>query len=532
LLKGRDFICSNNFFYAVLFIGMLVMVFPFGLRYYTFSDDWFSLGLLSYYRTNIWQDGVLRYGLHGFRPIAGLLEIYVVSAFWPNVWVVLLGITMLRFATILLLHGIFEKCNVTWGRFAVVFFAFFPTLTEATYWLSASVRVVIGSFLSVLAAYAILKFVNYHSTYEKENPLSSGKGIFHPAVWLAIAFFSGFVANGFYEQGIVFTFVMTMGVLLLNYKKITRKWIFAWPVANLLTIIVHHIIFWDTHTWLGNRAGVESNFFAQIPRVLRMIWQTMRNEQVPTFVNTFEWGFAFLLREHLWLIVIVGMLSVALAYCVAVDATKEFGLKSSVLVGAVLCVSTLSIFFVIADSAMFVRNLYYSLIGLAIFIGIGVQFVRIKAVRGMIAALLIFVFACGYIMEVETLRRIERYDSHIITQLVDKLDNSETESIFLFGTRWTYVPSINPRYASQLRSGWSATAHFRYIYWRENGVRTNCVIQPIHHGEYMYLSDSPTFGIDQYMTVRWLYLDGEYLKFVDTGEIFGTMAEHVGFWQR
>jgi len=506
--RCKAIIVNKKFFYGVLLVAMLVQTFPFGLRYFPFSDDWFSLGMFSMYRSNIWSEAVLRYGLHGFRPLAGLLEVYVLSAFWPNMWIVLLGMVLLRFFAILMLDNILEKCKITWGRAATVFFAFFPTLTESTYWLSASVRIVAGSFLSILAAYAILNFIN------RENRKQ----------WLVIAIVCGFFANGFYEQGIIFTFVLTMGVMLINYRKIKSKLLFIWPFANLATIGVHYIVFRDVNPWLNTRAGVEQNIFRQFPQTLSVIGRTFVREQAPTVSRSFRWGFEFLFREHLILVLIVIVLSVTLAIFVAHDSRENNNKLRSVFVAIILFACTLSVFFVITSSDIFVRNFYYSLIGLAILGEVTVRFIPWRAVKAALAGLMIFVFLSGYILEVDTLRRIEHYDSKIIANLVDELDCNN--DIWLFGVRWVYSPSINPRYTSQIRIDWAATAHFRYVYKSRNGTRPTNWITPVMSGYTVTLdfTERNVFGILPHtQDVKRLEFDGHNLLIADTGEIFGYL---------
>jgi len=510
LIIPRDFFKSKVFFYAVLLIAMMVQTFPFGLQYFPFSDDWFSLGAFSFITENIWQDAVLHYGLHGFRPVAGLLEVYVLSWFWPNMWPVLLAVTLMRFFTILMLDKILEKSNVTWGRVAAVFFAFFPALTESTYWLSASVRVVVGSFLSMLAAYAILKFL--HKQYWERG-----------VKWLVIAIVSGFLANGFYEQGIVFTFVLTMGVLLLHRDKIRSNLLYVWPFANLAAIIVHYIVFWNASSWLGERADVDLNIFQQFPRAVSMIVRVFYHEQFPTVSRAFRWGFVFLFREHLLLVIIIAILSVLLAFSVSADDTENENSVRSIVVALVLSVCTLSVFFVIADSWIYVRNYYYSLIGIAIIVEIFARLLPWRRVKCALLGMMMFVFLSGYVLEVDSLRRIERYDSKIIAQLVDKLDGDDSDEAWLFGTRWLYSPSINPRITSQIRMDWAATAHFRYLYTRAHGEGPSHWIIPVMNGQAVDLdfANPNIFGIDDDLQVRRLIVVGQDILFADSGEAFG-----------
>jgi hypothetical protein len=134
-----SFFENDRNFYIVLLSVILIANFPFGFRYFAFSDDYNAYGVFSLFRENIWTDVMLRFNIYGMRPLAGLTDAYIIAWFWRGgMAFVLLAITAMRFGSIYLLDKIFTKSGIVWGRAAAVFFAVFPALTEAAYWVSAS----------------------------------------------------------------------------------------------------------------------------------------------------------------------------------------------------------------------------------------------------------------------------------------------------------------------------------------------------------------------------------------------------------
>ena len=519
--KLISFFENKTAFYIVLFCAMLVKNFPFGFQYFPFSDDFNAYGVYSLYSGNLWQDVVLRYTLYGFRPLAGLLDAYIISRFWPNLAIVLFVIFVMHFVTIFLLDNLFSQSGIVWGRAAAVFFAFFPTLTESVYWISASARIVTTAFFCVLAAFAMLKFIYREGRHR---------------LWLALALVSGIVAQGFYEQGILFTFVFTLGLLFLHRKALPHKALFAWPFVNLAIIGTHYMIFRDI-SQLGPRAQVTGDFFGQLPVVADRIVTTFVREQGPTVFNTVHWGIRQLFAEHLPLLLLVVFFSLLLALFVVFDRRGVLGsgrkTVRSLLVGLVLATSTLTIFFVLAESWVWVRNFFYAVIGLAIFVEVAARAIRgthlgVRIGKGIAAFFAIFICFSGFILEVDSIRLVERYDRQIVTSLMEEVERlepgDEVNQIWLFGLRWTYTRMINPRITSQIRLDWALDGAYLALSRTPSAERPHWMI-PVMDGQDTHIDfdHDSLLGLDETLAVRELRFEDGVLFFADTGVIFGLI---------
>jgi len=520
--KVSSFFESNRNFYLILFAAMLVRSFPFGFVYFTFSDDHNAYGIFALFQENLWHDVVLRYELFGFRPLAGLTDAYIISRFWDNMAFVLLAVTALQFATILLLDSVFAKSGIMWGRAAAVFFAFFPALTESAYWINASSRIVTSAFFAALACFAVLKFI-----YKEAGHL----------FWLAVALLSGILAQGFYEQGAIFAFTLTFGILILHRKAIEHKVLFIWPFINLSMIITHYYIFRNVG-YLSDRAEIAgADGLSLIPTIIARIGRAFVLEQAPTVINALRWGIAGLIADHLPLMIVIVLLSFVLACFAVVDGTLKrdasISVVWSIIAGLTLSLSTLSIFFILADAWIWVRNFYYTVIGLAILVQMAVNVLfyyrsnrAVMALKYTFAFAVVFVFISSFILEVDSLRKTDYYDRLIVSNMINEIDRLGTrndQTVWLFGLRWNYERKINPRIVSSIREDWAINGHFGAATHRKAHERPWIV--PVMNDQMTDIdfSDDVLLGLDIYFNVSALYFDGNYLVFVESGEVFGIL---------
>ena len=527
--KFISFFENKRNFYIVLLAAMLLKNFPFGFRYFLFADDYNQYGVYALWKENLWHNVITRYSLYGYRPLAGITDVYFISRLWGNLEFVLLIFVLLHFLTIYLLDSVFERSDITWGRAAAIFFGFFPAMTESAYWISASSRIVTSAFFGASAVFAILEFIYKEGRYR---------------VWLAAAMICGLLAQGFYEQGAIFAFTLMIIILIVHRKAIRNKLIFAWPFINLAIIGAYYYIFRDVGLFSSRAEIAENSFFANIPLMINRIVTVFIKEQGPTVINSLRWGIGRLFAEHLPLAIIVAVFSVLLGFFICFDKLeiyreKEqngFGKKAaySLLAGIILTICTLSLFFILDGAWVWVRNFFYAIIGLGILVEIAVLLIRInrhkalglgvKAVKTAFAVIAVFVFFCGFILEVESLRLVEKYDDLIVSNLVAKVERmklKDVKTIWLFGTQWSYAAQINPRITSQVRVDWALNGHYTVT----SGNRREQWIVPVMAGA----AAKPDFesdvllGLDSELNIRELKYDGYNLLFADTGAIFGSI---------
>jgi len=522
-IKSRtlSFINSNIYFYVVLFVTMLVTNFPFGFRYFPFADDYNQYGVYSLYRTDIWQNVMVRFSNYGMRPLAGLTDAYVIAWFWGQLHWVLLAIVVLRFCTIVLLDNVLKRSNIVWGRAAAVFFAFFPGIAESAYWISASSRIVVSAFFALFAAHAMLNFL-YHARWRK--------------CWFALAIISGFLAQGYYEQGIIFSFVIIFGLLIIHRKAISNKLLHIWPFVNLLVIGTHYFFMRNVGHLYTRSALTVGNPFGQAFIIFTRVMQTFYCDHTMTAIHTIRWGAMELAANYTILAIIISLLGIMLACSIAFDKMPEChenknNFRLSFIAGIVLFTSTFGIFVVLKNAWIFARNTFFSIIGLGIFVEIAVKSLRFDryvgtmVLKAVIAFLFTTLFTFSYILEVQSIQRTERNDAFIVSNLVDvakSLDITIDDTVWVLGLLQSYEQKINARITSQIIDSWAIKGHFEAV--TRNSRSPNFI--PIMSGAAVNFSDYDfLLGLDENLNVRVLELQNGELFFVDTGETFGIVKE-------
>lgn len=171
--------------YIILLCGIVRMGI-YGFSYYPLLDDYIQFGVYP----NI-PNAYIKLQLYRQRPLAGLFDIYVWS---KNPDLSFFIITVLHCVSAYLLILVFNGCGIKAGLLFACCFVLCPLNTEASYWLSASVRIVFPVFIASLAAYFLSK--------EKYAP-----------------FYILFVVSIlFYEQCAVFSFLLC-GMTAISQKR-------------------------------------------------------------------------------------------------------------------------------------------------------------------------------------------------------------------------------------------------------------------------------------------------------------------------
>ncbi len=158
----------------------------FGYRYFPLLDDYIQLN--TYPKT---PEVYFTLELYRQRPLATLFDIFIWSRSLNLSFFI---ITLMHCGAACLLTNVFNKCGFKTGLLFAVIFVLCPLNTEATYWISASGRIVTAVFFAALAAYILCR----------------GNMIFYYIFFIASLLF--------YEQAAVFSFLLSLTVIL-SFKK-------------------------------------------------------------------------------------------------------------------------------------------------------------------------------------------------------------------------------------------------------------------------------------------------------------------------
>ena len=191
-----------------------------GWQYHAFRDDWFTLGY-----PNFWHGGsrwqfYRSYRLDSYRPLSFLVDIELLSRFWPHITIVAAMILAFMFWSAMMWRQAFSRL---WG---LPFWGFVPLMLwlpltdEGQYWITASVGIVLGLWFLGWAWLFLARFVQ-----DQRSSLSRSLG------WIAMTLaFLG--ADLCYEQ-YWFSVIGLMAVIALKYR---RQWLplLASPLLSLM----------------------------------------------------------------------------------------------------------------------------------------------------------------------------------------------------------------------------------------------------------------------------------------------------------
>ena len=151
-----------------LFFAIILKNAYYLFAYLPVADDNNSYGI---YRlsSNIIQDVILHYNLHTVRPALAFMDPYIWSKLWDCLGAAFFIITIIHFLSCILLYKIFELLDMKIGIVAIAIFALLPLGSDATYWLSASTRIIVGLFFLLLSVYLLCLYLKKGS--DKKRPL-------------------------------------------------------------------------------------------------------------------------------------------------------------------------------------------------------------------------------------------------------------------------------------------------------------------------------------------------------------------------
>jgi hypothetical protein len=452
---------NKSVLFWVIFAAAMALKFGYDkFKYYPVLDDWLQYGAYQLYKNPIRV--FLNYSYHT-RPLASLFDVVVWGPFWPDLTVPFIVITLLHFTSCYLLYRILEKVSIPFGIPAALIFGLMPLGNEATYWLSASTRLVVGLFCMLVSLYLLTESMD-----KKEK-----KGYIF-GFWLF-----QLVSFCFYEQIIALGFVSSL-LLLLWKKKQFNKWhVFALPVLNTALIAGYYILFkaGGNAAQRGNLDGadplwlhiagvfhqfydiaytVHSDYYTQaLPHAIRMLIQTK--------------SYAYFLAI---VIVSIGIGWAAWRMKRSKDGSKRIGIR--LLIGLIAAVVPLAPFFLIQDTGLALRNVFPSMVGLAILVDALLDLfdssMASRMVYGALAACLSFVFILAGVADIQDYKRVSQIDRSVAEQIVkvgsQQHKMSGTYPAYLFGAQESLVP-VNVFFLNHIRnvtsSDWALSGSVRAV---------------------------------------------------------------------
>ncbi len=402
--------------FATLFLDitfailLLLKVFGAGFLYFPVLDDYIQYGSYPLYE-NL-KHVYLDIGTISARPFASLLDPAVWGASFPNMALQLLVITALLFFSAKMFHRVAHFFGARIKPVLYAVYLLLPLGFEATYWISASTRIVVGLFFAALSAYILVKF------FENERKL-----LLIPCALSAI------LSVGFYESVAVFSCLLLILLIVkhaLDEKDKKSLWLLSIPVFAAIAFLVYYLLC-SSIGGIGSRATTFtlSGIFPRIKECAVQFWDIFTRGLIETtfvgfkdgLVRLYELGASSLITAVCFLIFsgFIAYLSSKLPFC----ADKKY----CVPVGILLTIVPLLPYVFIGDVWLTYRSVFVCLFGLILLTApLDAFLIRTPLLRAVCVFLLVFVYAIGGVNELLTYKEVYETDNELLTAIVGHLD--------------------------------------------------------------------------------------------------------------
>lgn len=490
-------------FYWVAFLSIMLIKYGFyNFRYYPVIDDWIQYGCFSLIK-EIFKEIIIGTGTYTTRPLASLSDPYIWAQFWGNMWITFLIITLLHFVSGYLLYKVFEYNKLNVGLIFLIIFGLLPLGTEATYWISASSRLVAGIFFMALSLYLLSLLI--HKNYKN----------YKNRIILVLFFITNLTSLGYYESIIVLSVFGSILMILLNWKLLKNKWIVIIPFINFSIIGLYYRLFDHVEQATSRVQYVKSDYFEHFAHVFDKITDVWGRAHIPLYTRGLIRGINELLNNGAYFYLFLIFLFTGIAAFLAFKEKDEADIKNHIIkivLGGALFWVPYSINFILENVWISNRNAFTSFIGLGLIVEGAIYIVishRLrKYIKGLVIAVLVPVFIIINISEITDYKNVSETDKLICTNIVNAAQGTgfwegKTNAI-LFNTFPVYVEQ-NMYYHEHINnvtvSDWALTGCVMAVS-RNRNVRN---ISPVANEQIFSLDDDITsldlFGMDSSMDV-------------------------------
>lgn len=440
--------------YLSLLLVMLCMFSFWGFKYFPILDDNNQYGVYNLRNDDTWTNVITHYKNYTVRPLALFTDSYVLSYLWHNMYLAVVLMVILHWITTCFLKEIFEKINinVSWIWFAL--FGFAPFLTEAIYWVSASSRIVVSMFFCVLSNLVLIRV------------LTDEKNKYKKVFFLIVAILLNIIANGYYEQTIVFNFALTLFVLI-KLKKYKHIYI---PLVSLFTIGAYYAYFMITGNSATRAVVAENSILDRISECFNQIFVLFFYEQGSLILNGIKAGMHYLL-ERWWISVAIFASIFFFLFLSLKEKYEDKKIKENLVefvLGVVIFIIPFAPFFIIQNPLIATRNFYIPYIGVAMIcdalISSLITLIRNdkikKYVSTLLCTLIITFSVVATISEINNYRVVYEFDTKVINNLMKTLSEnnlSYNENMYItFDEELlnSYITTSN-HYGNMLEIGYS-----------------------------------------------------------------------------
>ncbi len=397
--------CDIAFFFA-----LLLKVFSAGIHYFPILDDHIQYGCYPRFPLS---HVLFDIGTIGSRPFASLLDPTFWGLFYNCMWIALLLISVMYFMSAVFLDHILVEHHIKITPFLYCVFLLAPITFEATYWISAATRIVVGMFFATSATILLMLYLN-----QKKK--------------LTLVFYSicTLLSFGFYESVMIFSlilqsFVIIKRALKYNSKRPLRHFIIPFSLAFLM--VIYYMVASKVFL-LGGRATT-SSVSGIGSRVSDLSFQVFYTVFAGFFRTTFIgfWDGLLYIFASPWNALILFPLILAVSFFCAICSKKHKirgRVNTSVPLGLAMIFLPLLPHLLVPDVWITYRSVFLCLPGFCIaFASLGQKFLKKHKPRQIIVFSLVFLFSVGCVNEVQTYKKVSKTDAVIAQNIADALND-------------------------------------------------------------------------------------------------------------
>lgn len=495
LKKSSAFLCrvgEERIEYFVAFLLLLAKNGLYAFRYYPLLDDYIQFGVYPIFEHPL-QDVFFGLETYRTRPIASFLDF----SFWGQMWA-FMGVAFFILTVLHLFCYIFTKkalinCGIRTGKLFMILFLLCPLSSEATYFISASTRIIAGLFLASLALYFF----------------SRQRGRFDYIFYLLF----GILSCGFYEQVIVYLLVFS--AVLLFFQK--RYHLVVFPVVTGILAAAYYVVNLNSKTMRGGLSGslqeTAASIFRQIGEIFGKVnWDLLK--------NGFVHGCKVLLAHPLFFVFL--LLSVVLFYFMKCNSNGYA--KKKAFLGIVLALTSFLPFFVLSEAWISLRVVYIAIIGAAFL------FDGILKNKNLLCAVLCFMFLVIGVSEIDQYRQMYETDQTLLSPLSELVEDKKT---YVFGAQNFFVRQssyYHEHIASVFESSWALTGAIRQ---KKGNPRHHYLYPVVNQQNIDFQEEYDMVGIIDSAHVEkltWQMQDDKIILFSEHGELYGIIEN--GYFEK
>ena len=468
------YVCMTAFSILCL---LLIQRFVCALSYTPVMDDWFLYGDMC---DDIWTQFIIPNQKFSIRPLAGLIDIFIVGPMFGSLWVIKLFICAMLVSSALMLCRVLYKDGFASGGFIILMICLFPLNLEATYWLAAAVRSVSALFFVSLSAFLIMKY-----------------GECKKVRYIVFYVLTGLAAVGFCEQ-VIPLYLLLCVYLLIKYAD---KRTVIIPFVHTAVIALYYIfnrhceVISDRGQFLTHEAARHTAVITSA--LFRIVGQI----NVKMIVSGFMRGISVLINDYGLPLLIVSAVCVFFAVCASRGYSgKTFRLRKAVF-GFIMSLCGILVFYIIEDTRFSVRSVFFFTVGIGVFFDELLSLIPQK-VRSAVCVAFIscaaFVFTVSGIGTVSQYNEVSKRDTQIVRNMISAdYDNdlmSSDKFAYLLDT-FTYYPDVDSaEYFESIRAACSGIADLSGCLMHELHTRNANHIVPVENGaEIQSVGDGANF---------------------------------------